>query len=415
MPSTNQPGLGKRWNRRSDGAAGAGAIGAALAAALLLVPCGAVAEPYMALREGYTCGDCHTNRTGGGLRTLTAEMHANEILDLPGDGLGILPAHDEWFSPNINEWVSVGANFRAVERLTFLDRKNAGTSEFENNTAERDLDRSAASMELGALYGELRLIPQVLSFYVDQKVLPGSITREAFALLDGVLPGRAYIKAGRFFPAWGLKIQDDEAFVTGKSGFNFDRSANGLEIGRSGMGLNWFVSATDGGDDLEHLFTASSYYVWDDVGPFDGLLLGASAARDATQQLRTDSYAGFGGFSVGPLAILAEGVYLDSETEVSGSGGTTSVADDAGWATYTEANVLLLEWLNLKVAFDYYDAADRGSDAEQNRWSIGIEPFLDRFVQVRAFYRLSNGPETDRFTTLQTNRNEFTLEGHLFF
>jgi hypothetical protein len=53
-----------------------------------------------------------------------------------------------------------------------------------------------------------------------------------------------------------------------------------------------------------------------------------------------------------------------------------------------------------------------GSDEnERNRVSVGVEPFLDQFLQLRIFYRVYNGPEDEP----ATNRDEFTLEGHLFF
>ena len=38
------------------------------------------AEPYLMVRAGAKCNDCHTNLTGGGKRTPFAHIHARDIL-----------------------------------------------------------------------------------------------------------------------------------------------------------------------------------------------------------------------------------------------------------------------------------------------------------------------------------------------
>jgi hypothetical protein len=81
------------------------------------------------------------------------------------------------------------------------------------------------------------------------------------------------------------------------------------------------------------------------------------------------------------------------------------------WAGYIEANYLLCDWMNAKLAFDFYDPSDNTAEDTRNRVSVGVEPFIDRFVQLRAFYRVYNGPEDQP----QHNRDELTLEAHLFF
>jgi hypothetical protein len=38
------------------------------------------AEPYLAVRTGAKCSDCHTNLDGGGKRTPFAHIHSRDIL-----------------------------------------------------------------------------------------------------------------------------------------------------------------------------------------------------------------------------------------------------------------------------------------------------------------------------------------------
>ena len=73
-------------------------IGLLLSASLIpLWSTPAGAEPAFAVRTGYTCSQCHTNRTGGGLRTAFGSMYTQTILPARlltfGDGGNLLPAN----------------------------------------------------------------------------------------------------------------------------------------------------------------------------------------------------------------------------------------------------------------------------------------------------------------------------------
>jgi len=364
----------------------------------VLLPSVATAEPYMALREGASCADCHTNRTGGGMRSVLVEMHAADVLHLK-DGEGIFPEPDERFSPQIASWMRVGANFRVADKLRFQDDPDS-QGRVDNNTAFRDVDSNDIDVEQATVYAAIGLIPDYLTFYVDERFAPGGAdNREAFGIVDQVLPGETYIKAGRFFPAWGLKLQDDEAFVGSTTGFNFDRTITGLEIGRGGVGLNWFLTVAEGteDDDTDQLLMGSAYYLSE-----KGLMLGASAAHDEPDDNEINAFTWFGGFSAGRLVALAQGVYL--ATEVGG-------VDTDSWSAYGELDYLFAGWLNGKFAFDYFDPDVDTSDDARNRFSIGLEPFLDEYLQIRLFYRILNGPRDQP----SANRDELTLEGHIFF
>ncbi|HYC53479.1 MAG TPA: hypothetical protein VEL28_00870 [Candidatus Binatia bacterium] len=398
---------------------------ALVAAGVVAVAAGSArAEPYMALREGFTCGDCHTNRTGGGMRNVTAEMHAAQVLRLPNDGKGILPAHDTWFSPNINDFFSIGADFRLTDTLTFQDDPDPDTGRVKNNTVFRPLEENDFELAQGTIYAHLRLIPDILSLYVDERVAPGGASNnEAFALIEKVLPWDTYIKAGRFFPGFGVRLEDDSAFVSSATGFNFSRTLNGVEIGRSALGLNWNLSVSEGGQAFNFVSLLNVMYMWDKFGPFHGAMLGGSFSRNEanvksnpanprsrTLHLDNYSWALYGGFSVGDLTVVVQGDLIDGEE----NGGTATdpfVDDNDTWAAYVEGNYLLFDWLNFKASFDWFDPNNSDGADVQNRVSVGLEPFIDRFLQLRLFYRVYNGPEDN----LNANRDTLTLEGHLFF
>ena len=70
------------------------------------------------------------------------------------------------------------------------------------------------------IYGNITLIPNLFSFYLDQRVAPGgSSNREAYARLDLLKQG-LYFKAGQFFLPYGLRLEDDTAFIRQVPGIN---------------------------------------------------------------------------------------------------------------------------------------------------------------------------------------------------
>jgi hypothetical protein len=72
---------------------------------------------------------------------------------------------------------------------------------------------------------------------------------------------------------------------------------------------------------------------------------------------------------------------------------------------------LLLDWLNAKLAYDYFDPDRTVKEDQQDRVTIGLEPFLSRFLQLRLFYIVSNGtPQRP-----QDSADELRAEVHVFF
>ena len=68
------------------------------------------------------------------------------------------------------------------------------------------------------VYAEVRLVPQLLSLYADQKIAPDdSENREAYLLLTP-MQGKFTVKAGQMFLPFGLRLQDDETFVRQATG-----------------------------------------------------------------------------------------------------------------------------------------------------------------------------------------------------
>ena len=74
-------------------------------------------------------------------------------------------------------------------------------------------------------------MPNLLSFYFDEKIAPDDVeNREAYMLLTPK-QGKFTVKAGQMFLPFGLRLQDDNAFVRQTSGINFLTPEDGVEVG----------------------------------------------------------------------------------------------------------------------------------------------------------------------------------------
>jgi hypothetical protein len=373
----------------------AAALSLALLALLALSPA-ARAEPYMMVRAGAKCSDCHTNQTGGGKRTPFAQIHARDILH----DLDILPIPRgvKAFNGEVNSWISLGADLRVRNTTVFQDPIRNGR--VPNNTAFRE-NVESNDTEVNEFLGYLQvdLWPDVATFYVDENLNGGATNREVFGLLRGILPWDTYMKAGRMFPAFGLRVQDDEAFIRSRSGFTFQNPDEGAEIGLAPGPFFLATTVTNGEDgDKDVQATVNAYAVIQDVPVLRNFMGGASFARQSN--LRNVA-AVYGGSNLWRFTYLGEVDFIHDHQP-----STEGKRDQL--AAYAEVNFLLFDWLNLRGTFDFVKVSN---DQDQTRYAIGAEPFINRVIQPRIQYRINNGVPTEP----QDNTDELVVELHLFF
>ncbi|MFQ5866327.1 MAG: hypothetical protein ACE5IW_13985, partial [bacterium] len=90
------------------------------------------AEPYLAIRTGFKCSQCHVNRTGGGKRTDFGVIYSQTNLYIK-----FIRSSDKssFFTGKLNESISVGANFRADDVSLFEFESSEGVkADFSNNS-----------------------------------------------------------------------------------------------------------------------------------------------------------------------------------------------------------------------------------------------------------------------------------------
>ena len=363
-------------------ARGAGMLAAFVAAVL---SSSVQAEPAFAVRTGYTCSQCHMNRTGGGLRTPFGSVYTQTTLPARllsfDEARGLLPADP-------GSRVGYGADAR-----------------FQYLRVQSDDAPDVASYEVteANLYLEGRLIPGRLSVYIDETVGPGSASaREAFGLL--VLPwANAWIKAGKLLPAYGFRLPDDDSFIRQSTGFTYSAPDTGFELGAEPGHWSLALSATNGagGGSDEDRGKRVALRV---ERRFKMFRVGASAADNDSGGTSTTASGVFAGGSWGRLTLLGEADRIEIDAD-------DAESEDERLAAYFEADLLVARGVNLKYVHDWLDPDTGVETDERTRDSIGLEVIPIPFVQARLFVRIEDGPPQ----VAGVRDDSLELEIHLFF
>ena len=153
---------------------------------------------------------CHTSPSGGGKRTIYGNIYAQAELQERTLDLG------DFWTGELNKYLAVGGDIRGGwNQIDVPGQANFSETELEEFLA----------------YVELRPIPGRLTIHVDAKLRPDDpVVREQYIRLS-TDDGRWSIKGGEFFLPYGLRLQDDNAFIRKVTGINFNTPDSGWELG----------------------------------------------------------------------------------------------------------------------------------------------------------------------------------------
>jgi len=352
-------------------------------AIIYLMAMPAHSEPYLAIYKGMQCSSCHSHPSGGGLRTAYGNAYAQT--ELPSERIG--GDNAKLWTGEVLDWLSVGADLRAGYQS--VDVPGAETT-------------SAFDVTRGTVYLEAKIIPNRLSLYLDQQVAPGSsLNREAYVRLN-TSDRRFYFSAGQFFLPFGLRLQDDSAFIRQTTGINFTIPDRGIQAGFESGPWSTQLSVTNGSggsaeiDSGKQISFISSYVQskWR-----AGVSMNINNA-DVGDRLMQNI---FFGLKTGPIVWMTEVDLINDDL-------VGSPEQDA-IATLVEANWMVRRGHNIKLSYDYFDPDDDFDEDHQVRYSLVWEYTPMQFLQGRFGARIYDGiPQVN----LQ-NRDEYFAEIHGFF
>ena len=339
---------------------------ALLLSALSLCAALAHAEPYLAVANGYKCGQCHVNPTGGGARTPFGEIFAQT--SLPARHLDT--GSDVW-TGSLNRFIAIGGDLR----YDFLAQQVPGTK-----TTNQFL------MEETRVYLEASVIPDRLLVYVDEQVAPGgALNREAWGMFWSA-DHTWYVKGGQMYLPFGLRLEDQSALVQALTGINMLNPDQGVEVGWEKGHWDAQLAVSNGTasgatksngkqESLQLQYVESRWRV------------GAAANfNDSAGDGSRDAFGIFGGLKTGPIAWLAQAEIVNDHSLPPGPGGGSRKL-----ATLLEGNYSPARGHNIKVTYEYMDPDREVPNNQQTRWSFVYELTPIQFLQLRLGVRLNDG------------------------
>ena len=376
-------------------AAPAGVLLAGLLVAQLAASEAARAEPYLAVRTGFKCMQCHVNPTGGGKRAEfgavygQTELPASRLDTETGEPIPDGAAGPAPFTGKINNHVGLGADLRANATATFTPNTTPSQAyAFDPIRAQ--------------VYLEVKPIVDRLTIYLDERVSPGAATnRETYAML-WTKSREWYVKAGRMFVPFGLRIEDDTAFIRTVTGTSFNSFDDGVEGGMEIGPWSAYVSVTNGaGGGAEtnrgKLISSLATFVQPDWRI--GLSASTNFSGDADRRMQSV----FAGLRTGFVSWLASAARVTDDGTPTGR--VTQVA------TLFEGNIEVAKGHNLKLTYEWLDPNTDVSQDQRERYSGVYEYSPFQFTQFRLGVRKNNGiPQNNA-----QNATDVFLQWHAFF
>jgi len=350
-------------------------------AIVALLAASAFAEPYMAVRTGFKCSQCHLNQTGGAGRTEYGQAYTQYKLVMTQTQSLIKNSRSEGltsFDPKLNDAVTIGANFRTEQYMS--QKEGALAADNQHSISE------------ASVYFNIELVKNFLSFYVDQSMgLTSTSNNREMWMMARNLPGNSYIKVGRTLLPYGFRIMDDQAFIRTNTGYGYGTFDLAGEIGFEPGPFSVVGNLTN---------TRFS-----SVGSvtFRNFRVGGSYAAN-TEGAKFSAYGPFAGASYGRFTALAE---FDLIEKASGDSTIKSAAQ------FYELHFVPMQGTNLKTTYEYYDRNDKIANRRdgQQRITFGAELFPIQYLQVGLYYRMNSFvPQSDA-----GNQNTLIGRTHVFF
>jgi hypothetical protein len=344
----------------------------------------AQAEPYIAARQGLKCASCHVNPTGGGMRNATGHGIAQGAIAARRLDIG-----DTVWQGEINRFLAIGGDFR-------------GSATYTDVSGGEDVDPAFAVDELRA-YLEARMIPGRLSLYLDQHLGPGdSRNQEAYGLFWFDENQRYYVKAGQIYLPFGLRLEDDSAFIRQVPGINMNTPDNGIELGLESGPWSAQLALSNGSAGGPETNSGKQYSLRGEY-VHSAWRLGASANFNDADDTERFSSGLFGALLTGPVVWLAEIDYVE-DTGLPGG-------DVRRWVGLLEADWQPRQGHNLKATIEQHEPDADVDDDEQDHYSLVYEYTPIQYLQLRGGARAIEGASG----VLQRDSRLIFLEVHVYF
>jgi hypothetical protein len=388
---------------------------------------------------------CHVNPTGGELRAQGGESFAIEQLPMWNRG--------DKFTGAIGDNFRLGMDFRS-QYISYVDAVTTPSDSFGGVKSARLTNLRTFQAMAMPLYISAQLTKTLVlfgryDFFYGQS--------EAWGLLHFVHPsgeiikagdvvGDAYIKAGAFEPAFGIRFDDHTIYTRNGDGqlrnipttglfWSPEYRDVGLELGTTlldhlgftvgcfqgqettpGQNLSIFdtsgrlavaargVFSTEIVEDMLSVEVGGSYY---------GHTLHTNAFNSTSPLVSSTLSALHGGVRAGPVTVMTE---FDFANNLPTSNGVLHTAK----AMVVQGDVKITKGLDGYIRFDNYSDADTNGVLGTNvksRYSLGFQWVPIRFLELRPEFRIAKvvAPDANFSGQDQHTETTFFIQTHVYF
>ncbi len=351
------------------------------------------AYPRFAAYTGSKCADCHVNPDGGSMRQGYGLKYAKDELYM--DMFKKIAGKME-FSPKINKHISVGGDVRIAQIDDEVpDRTNFNTF----LTMQGDLDVNVK-------------VNDIVNIFITSGIaIPNfPVKYEAYGMISK-LPLDAYFLAGRFKPAYGIRIVEHRAFQR-KYLLNTPYDADaGFELGIAPGDLNMNVGLFNGlntdffDQDAHKMVTANADYTFhikDNVHVNIGASVFNNPYKYASLPLTFNRKSAAGFMKIGlfdKVALLGEVDFTEN---------TDSLLTRTFFA-FGELNVRIVKGVELRAQYEYMQPNRDIENNDRSRYSAGLAFFPFFGFETETMVRFSKEKPVD------VQNSEFQWNFHFYF
>jgi hypothetical protein len=359
--------------------------------AVMLVARSSEALPRYALRDGVQCTACHIDPAGGGMRNRYGR-YVFAPTRLPLFNSSSIPP----LNVDIGDTLAFGADSRSMYYYAQPGSGGAKTSTFFQ--MESNLYAAATLYRAGADGGSA-----ITLYYVQE----GWMDFQASAIWQQEL-GRPdisiYLKAGRFIPTYGLRIENHQTYNRQDIGFGPTDKDEGVELGahlgpvllqgsaiNGTTGMTQFDDNTDKGvigraevlgrlGKLRLMLGGSVYY--SETGSLT--TVGTISTDARTKNLRA---GGHWGASMGRLTYMGELDVVDVDPFPK----NTQTSKSLSYQAYQELDFLVVRGLELNLNYEFRDPDLSLRTGTISRVAAGFEVIPVPYVEIKTLFRYSFG------------------------
>ncbi len=368
---------------------------------MLCLPGTAWSLPRFAARTRMRCLMCHESPTGGGPRNDFGRVFGSEWLALGGGDVDWIEGDDDEpvvpFDGAITEWLAIGGDLRAVYTLVAPKDQSISTTFF---------------LMQADLYHVARLGPH-LSLVLDIGVNSGFEAWAAVRPFSGLDDFDILLRAGRFYPAFGIHFANHTVFTRERLGFGPAAQDTGLEVTLDSRYFGAAIALLNGtfGEVFDlpkqthrafdkaalarvetrlmlgpmRISAGGSVYYnqdFDRANPLFAPRIDPDLARQGLDELRA---GGFFTLNLGRLSLLGDAALVRDRYYAEGLGRAE------GAAGYLELDLLLIQGLEALVGWEVADPDLHAGGRLDHRLSLALELFPLPFSEVRAMVRQQLG------------------------